>query len=70
MLTGIRLARYAGIVLALLGGLLHMVIALEPAPWWARIISGVIALVQVYVAVLFNTKPAIEFTAGRHGARH
>jgi len=70
VLTGIRLARYAGIVLALLGGLLHMVIALEPAPWWARIISGVIALVQVYVAVLFNTKPAIEFTAGRHGARH
>lgn len=72
VLTGIRLARYAGMVLALLGGLVHMIVALwAPAPWWVRIISGVIALVQVYVAVLFNTKPAVEFTAGgSRGTRH
>lgn len=71
VLTGIRLARYAGIAVALLGGLLHMVLALQSGPWWARIVSGLLAIVQVYAAVLLNTKPAVEFTGGgdRHGPR-
>jgi hypothetical protein len=63
-LTGVRLARYLGIAIGLLGALLHMVLALQSGPWWARVVSGVLALVLVYAAVLFNTKPAVEFTAG------
>ena len=71
VLSGIRLARIVGIGVALLGGLLHMVLVLEPAPWWARAVSGLLAIVQIYVAVLLNTKPAVEFTGGRarHGER-
>lgn len=70
VLTGVRLARLAGIVIALLGGLLHMVLALQPAPWWARVVSGLVALVLVYVAVLLNTKSAVEFCGGgRRDAR-
>jgi len=69
LLTGLRLARYAGIVVALLGALLHMVLALQPAPWWARVVSGVLAIVQVYAAVLLNTRPVVEYTGGgRHDA--
>ena len=70
VLTGFRLARLAGIVVALLGGLLHMVLALQPAPWWARVVSGLLAIVHIYVAVLLNTKPAVEYCGGaRHGER-
>jgi hypothetical protein len=70
VLTGIRLARYAGIAVALVGGLVHMVLALQPAPWWARIVFGIVAIAQVYAAVLLNTKPAVEFTGGGgHGTR-
>lgn len=70
VLTGFRLARFAGIVVALIGSVLHMVLALQPAPWWARVVSGLVALVLVYVAVLLNTKPALEFTGGgRRDAR-
>jgi hypothetical protein len=67
VLTGFRLARVVGIAVALAGALLHMVLALQPAPWWARLVSGLLAIAQIYAAVLLNTRPAVEFT---HGARH
>lgn len=68
LLAGMRLARYAGMVLALLTAFLHAVIALEPVPVWVRIVSGLIAVSQVYVAVLLNTKPAL-LHSGAGGAR-
>ena len=64
LLTGSRLARLVGIAVALAGALLQMVLALHSAPWWARVVSGLLAIAQVYAAVLLNTRPAIEFTAG------
>jgi hypothetical protein len=64
MLTGIRLARIVGIAVALAGALLQMVLALQPAPWWARLVSGLLAIAQIYAAVLLNTRPAIEYTVG------
>ena len=68
VLTGIRLARVVGVAVALAGALLHVVLALQPAaPWWARLVSGLLAVAQIYAAVLLNTRPAVEFT---HGGRH
>jgi hypothetical protein len=64
VLTGVRLARFVGIAVALTGALLHMVLALQPAPWWARLLSGLLAMAQIYAAVLLNTRPAVEFTLG------
>jgi hypothetical protein len=64
VLTGSRLARFAGIAVALAGALLQMVLALQSAPWWARLVSGLLAMAQIYAAVLLNTRPAVEFTAG------
>jgi hypothetical protein len=67
VLTGVRLARFVGIAVALAGALLHMVLALQPAPWWARLLSGLLAMAQIYAAVLLNTRPAVEYTlGGRH----
>jgi len=67
VLIGNRLARILGIAVALAGALLHMVLALQPAPWWARLVSGLLAIAQIYAAVLLSTRPAVEFTAGgRH----
>jgi hypothetical protein len=68
LLNGIRAARWAGFALALLGGLVHMIFALQPIPVWARIVSGLLAAAQVYAAVLLNTKPAVDST-GRAGRR-
>jgi hypothetical protein len=64
LLNGIRLARWFGMALALLGALVHMLLALQPLPWWARVVSGLLAAAQVYAAVLLNTKPAVEATGG------
>lgn len=67
VLTGIRLARVVGIAVALAGALLYLVLALQPAPWWARLVSGLLAITQIYAAVLLSTRPAVEFTlGGRH----
>jgi hypothetical protein len=64
MLTGIRLARVVGIAVALAGALLHLVFALQSGPWWARLVLGLLAMAQIYAAVLLNTRPAVEFTLG------
>jgi hypothetical protein len=62
---GMRPARITGVVLALLAALVHLMIVLAPVPIWARIASGLIAISQVYVAVLLNTKPALDHSPGR-----
>jgi hypothetical protein len=65
LLHGMRSARLAGMLLALVAGLVHSVIALGPIPFWARAVSAVIAASQVYVAVLLNTRPALQHSPGR-----
>lgn len=55
-------ARLTGIGLALFGGLLHVMVAVGAAPWWARILSGLLAIALIYAAVLLSTRPATVFT--------
>jgi hypothetical protein len=62
LLRGLRLARLVGVLFALTAGLLHTLIALQSYPVWVRIASGLIAASQVYVAVLLNTRPALQHT--------
>jgi hypothetical protein len=64
VLRGIRSARLVAVGFVLLVGLLHATIALQGIEVWVRIASGLIAASQVYVAVLLNTKPALEFAGG------
>ncbi|HEY0639662.1 MAG TPA: hypothetical protein VGD67_18600 [Pseudonocardiaceae bacterium] len=65
LLRGSRIARYAGLLFALTFALLHMLFALQGVALWIRIVTGVIAASQVYVAVLLNTRPALLHTGGR-----
>lgn len=69
LVLGKRLARISGLVLALLFALLHLSVALQAFPLWVRIVSGLIAVSQIYVAVLLNTRPALEHTGVRFGQR-
>jgi hypothetical protein len=62
---GKRAARLSGLVLALLFALLHLSVALQGFALWVRIVSGLIAATQIYVAVLLNTRPALEHTGVR-----
>jgi|GEM_PF-3879970 len=64
LLRGMRSARLLGLLFVLTAGLLHTLIALQPYPVWVRIASGLIAASQVYVAVLLNTRPALQYTGG------
>jgi hypothetical protein len=64
LICGMRLARYAGMLVALTFALMHMVFALQPLPPWIRVMAGLVAASQVYVAVLLNTRPALLFTGG------
>jgi hypothetical protein len=65
LLRGIRLARLAGVLFALTIALFHLLVVLQPLPLWVRIVSGIIAASQVYVAVLLNTRPALLHTGAR-----
>ena len=64
LLRGLRSARLFGLVFVLLFALLHTFIALQPFALWVRIVSGLMAAMQVYVAVLLNTRPALLYTGG------
>jgi len=64
LLRGMRSARLFGVVFVLAVALLHMSIVLQPFPLWVRIAAGVVAASQVYVAVLLNTRPALQHTGG------
>jgi hypothetical protein len=64
LLRGLRLARLLGLLFVLTVALLHTLIAMQPYPLWVRILTGLIAASQVYVAVLLNTKPALQYTGG------
>jgi hypothetical protein len=64
LVRGMRSARLFGLLFVLAVALLHISIALQPFPVWMRIAAGVIAASQVYVAVLLNTKPALQHTGG------
>jgi len=64
LLRGMRSARLAGLVFALAVAFLHTLIALQPLAVWVRIAAGLIAASQVYVAVLLNTRPALQHTGG------
>lgn len=64
LLRGMRLARLAGVVFALTLALFHLLVVLQALPPWVRIVSGIIAASQVYVAVLLNTRPALLHTGG------
>lgn len=65
LVRGSRVARYAGLLAALTFALFHMLFALQAAPVWIRIVTALIAASQVYVAVLLNTRPALEHTGLR-----
>ncbi|HEY3262494.1 MAG TPA: hypothetical protein VGJ95_19875 [Pseudonocardiaceae bacterium] len=64
LLRGMRSARIVGLLFALTVAFLHILIALQSLPVWVRIVAGAIAVSQVYVAVLLNTRPALEHTGG------
>ena len=64
LLRGMRSARLIGLLFALTVALLHTLIAMQPHPLWVRIVAGVVAASQVYVAVLLNTRPALRHTGG------
>lgn len=64
LLRGIRTARLVGVLFVLVVALLHMSIALQAFPVWVRVASGLIAASQVYVAVLLNTRPALQHAGG------
>lgn len=64
LLRGVRLARLLGVLFALTAALLHTLIAMQSYPLWVRIMSGLLAASQVYVAVLLNTRPALLHTGG------
>jgi hypothetical protein len=57
ILTGNRLLRPGVLVIAILGSLVHMVILLGGGPIWTRVVSALLAVMQLYVLVLLNTKP-------------
>ncbi|HEX4703401.1 MAG TPA: hypothetical protein VH352_14840 [Pseudonocardiaceae bacterium] len=57
ILTGNRLLRPGVLIIAILGSLVHMVILLGGGPIWTRVVSALLAVMQLYVLVLLNTKP-------------
>jgi hypothetical protein len=57
ILTGNRLLRPGVLIIAILGSLVHMVILLGDGPIWTRVVSALLAVMQLYVLVLLNTKP-------------
>lgn len=60
VLTGTRWARPLVLILVILAALLHMVIALGEGLLWTRMVSAILAVSQVYVLVVLNTKPVRE----------
>ncbi|GGM37332.1 hypothetical protein GCM10012275_05530 [Longimycelium tulufanense] len=60
LLAGWWWARRVGLVLAVVGAVFHLLIVLGGAPWWARLVSGLLAASQVYVLVLLNMRGSRE----------
>ncbi|MGH3435804.1 MAG: hypothetical protein ACRDRN_04985 [Sciscionella sp.] len=61
MLARLRPARLVGVVVLTLATLLHLVILLSNGPWWARVISGVLAVGGGYAVILLNTASVRDF---------
>jgi hypothetical protein len=57
VLAGNRPLRPVVLLITVLGALLQMVILLGGGPLWSFVVALALALVQVYLLVLLNTKP-------------
>ena len=60
ILAGTRWARPVVLIIAIIGALVHMVIALGQGLLWTRVVSAILAIAQVYALVALNTKPVRE----------
>jgi hypothetical protein len=65
LLARFRPARLTGVVLFAVLALLHLLIVLAAAPWWVRLVSGVLCAAHVYGVVLLNLAPARAHLGGR-----
>jgi hypothetical protein len=53
--------RVVAIVVAVVVAALYLLVALGDGPWWACLVSGLLAAGHVYVMVLVNTQPARQY---------
>ncbi|HEY8373933.1 MAG TPA: hypothetical protein VIL00_14430 [Pseudonocardiaceae bacterium] len=56
--AGTWACRAVAAVVAVLGGVLHLLIVLGDGSWWTRVVSAVVAGAYVFCLVLLNTAPA------------
>lgn len=61
LLAGRPAARVTGLVVLVLFGLLHALIAVSSGPWWIRVFSALAAAGYLYSGVLLGTRPAREY---------
>jgi hypothetical protein len=58
-------ARITGCVVFTVVALVHLLIVLAAAPWWVRVLSGVLSAAHVYGFVLLSSGPARAHLGGR-----
>lgn len=61
VLARVWAVRIIGVGVLAMVVLVHLLIALGGGPWWARAISGMLAMVGCYAVVLLNTGPMRDY---------
>jgi hypothetical protein len=61
LMAGLRFVRVVTMTVVGIFAVVHLLIALGEAPWWVRVISGLLCAAYIYVAVLVNTEPARQY---------
>lgn len=64
VLFRVRGSHLTAMIVFIVVGLLHLVIVLADGPVWARVVSGLLAVVHIYGVVLLNTGPARNYLGG------